>query len=68
MCAPHLRVGCLDRPFINRTVIGVDFAAGSANAVRWVRRRFAPRAQLLLVHAEHPLAPWRLETDPLVRS
>ena len=53
---------------INRIVIGVDFADESANAVPWVRRRFA-HAQLVLVHAaERPLLPWRLETSPLVRS
>lgn len=49
-------------------IIGVDFADGRANADCRVRCRFAPRAQLVRVHPEHPVLSSRLQTDSLVRS
>src|SRR4051812_39744600 len=41
-----------------RIVIGVDFSTASLNAVRWVSTRFAPRAELFLVHVvSRPYVP-----------
>jgi nucleotide-binding universal stress UspA family protein len=41
----------VDRPKLERVVIGVDFSAPSVEAIRWTRRHFAPQADCVLVHA-----------------
>lgn len=43
---------------LERVLIGIDFSAPSLEAARWVAHRFAPEAELLLVHSvEAPEAP-----------
>jgi nucleotide-binding universal stress UspA family protein len=46
-------------PDLERVVVGIDFSEPSLRAARWVAQRFAPGAQLILVHVVH-LPPARL--------
>lgn len=39
---------------LGRIVFGTDFSAASLNGLRWVAERFAPGAELVLVHAVEP--------------
>ena len=39
---------------LNRIVFGTDFGAASVAGARWVAERFAPDADLVLVHAVEP--------------
>jgi nucleotide-binding universal stress UspA family protein len=48
---------------LERIVVGVDFSAHSVEAARWVANRFAPGAELVLVHVISIPEP-----PPIVRS